>query len=74
MANPASDEFDAKVFFGKVGTGKTVLEFHKGEHVFEQGDVADTVFYIQKGKVHGIPNLEAHVDSITAPVSASTGD
>jgi CRP/FNR family cyclic AMP-dependent transcriptional regulator len=26
-------------------------EFHKNQHVFKQGDVADTVFYIQKGKV-----------------------
>jgi len=27
------------------------LEFHKNQHVFEQGDVADSVFYIQKGTV-----------------------
>ena len=51
MTAPTNDEFDAKAFLAKVGTGKTILEFHKGEHVFEQGDVADTVFYIQKGKV-----------------------
>src|SRR3984957_7631966 len=51
MGNPANDEFDVKVFLGKVGAGKTILEFHKNQHVFEQGDVADTVFYIQKGKV-----------------------
>jgi CRP-like cAMP-binding protein len=31
--------------------GKTILEFHKNQHVFQQGDVADTVFYIQKGKI-----------------------
>src|ERR1700692_3395964 len=51
MGNPADDVFDAKVFLAKVGTGKQVLEFHKNQHVFEQGDVADAVFYIQKGKV-----------------------
>ena len=34
-----------------MGAGKQVLEFHKNQHVFEQGDVADTVFYIQKGTV-----------------------
>src|SRR6202011_4300720 len=45
------DEFDAKVFLAKVGFGKTILEFHKNQHVFEQGEVADTVFYIQKGRV-----------------------
>jgi len=48
---PANDEFDAKAFLAKVGAGKTILEFQKNQHVFEQGDVADTVFYIQKGKV-----------------------
>jgi CRP-like cAMP-binding protein len=34
-----------------VGEGKTILEFRKDEIVFSQGDVADTVFYIQKGRV-----------------------
>jgi CRP/FNR family transcriptional regulator, cyclic AMP receptor protein len=45
------DMFDPKNFLAKVGAGKQVLEFHKNQHVFEQGDVAETVFYIQKGKV-----------------------
>ena len=51
MGKPVIDEFDAKVFLAKVGAGKTILEFHKNQHVFEQGEVADTVFYIQKGRV-----------------------
>ena len=51
MGKPANDVFDAKVFLAKVGAGKQVLEFRKNQHVFEQGDVADTVFYIQKGRV-----------------------
>jgi CRP/FNR family cyclic AMP-dependent transcriptional regulator len=51
VGKPANDEFDAKAFIAKVGAGKTILEFHKNQHVFEQGDVADTVFYLQKGKV-----------------------
>jgi len=51
MGNPANDVSDARVFLAKVGAGKQVLEFHKNQHVFEQGDVADTVFYIQKGTV-----------------------
>jgi CRP/FNR family cyclic AMP-dependent transcriptional regulator len=34
-----------------VGAGKTILNIKKNQHVFEQGDVADTVFYIQKGRV-----------------------
>jgi len=51
MGEPANEGFDAKVFIAKVGAGKKILEFHKNQHVFEQGDVADTVFYIQKGRV-----------------------
>src|SRR6266478_720958 len=51
MVKPAKDMFDPKIFLAKVGAGKAILEFHKNQNVFEQGDVADTVFYIQKGKV-----------------------
>ena len=47
----ATDAFDPKDFLAKVGAGKTVIEFHKNQNVFSQGDVADAVFYIQKGKV-----------------------
>src|ERR1022692_1049186 len=47
----ATDVFDPKDFLAKVGVGKTVIEFHKNQTVFSQGDVADTVFYIQQGKI-----------------------
>jgi CRP-like cAMP-binding protein len=43
--------FDAKKFLAKVGDGKTILECSDGQTVFSQGEVADAVFYIQKGKV-----------------------
>ena len=43
--------FDPQIFLAKVGAGKTILKFEKNENVFMQGDVADTVYYIQKGKV-----------------------
>jgi CRP/FNR family transcriptional regulator, cyclic AMP receptor protein len=51
MVGAGKAVFDAEVFLAKVGAGKAVLEFHKNQNVFAQGDVADTVFYIQKGKV-----------------------
>src|SRR5258707_10973077 len=51
MVKPAKDMFDPKIFLAKVGAGKAILEFHRNQNVFEQGDVADAVFYIQKGKV-----------------------
>jgi len=46
-----TEAFDPRVFLAKVGVGKTVIEFQKNQIVFAQGDVADTVFYIQKGKI-----------------------
>ena len=51
MGKPAKNEFDPKAFLAKVGAGKTILNIKKNQHVFEQGDVADKVFYIQKGRV-----------------------
>ena len=50
MGNPAN-RFDPKAFLAKVGAGKTILNFEKNQHVFRQGDVANAVFYIQKGSV-----------------------
>ena len=45
------DSFDPLEFLARVGAGKTILEFHRNQTVFAQGDVADAVFFIQKGKV-----------------------
>jgi CRP/FNR family cyclic AMP-dependent transcriptional regulator len=47
----ATNVFDPKDFLAKVGVGKTIIEFHRNQKVFSQGDVADTVFYIQSGQV-----------------------
>jgi CRP/FNR family transcriptional regulator, cyclic AMP receptor protein len=51
LAKLVNDGFDPKAFLAKVGGGKTILKFEKNQQVFEQGDVADAVFYIQKGSV-----------------------
>jgi len=50
MAKSAKKVFDPKLFLANVGAGKAILKFRKNEHVFAQGDVADTIFYIQKGQ------------------------
>jgi CRP/FNR family transcriptional regulator, cyclic AMP receptor protein len=43
--------FDPKIFLAQVGEGKTIAKYQRGQIVFSQGDVADAVLYIQKGKV-----------------------
>lgn len=47
----AKNSFDPKEFLANVGPGKTNMKFTNGQSVFAQGDVADSVFYIHKGKV-----------------------
>jgi CRP-like cAMP-binding protein len=42
--------FDPKAFLVKVNGGRTQAEYRKNQVVFRQGDPADSVFYIQKGK------------------------
>jgi CRP/FNR family transcriptional regulator, cyclic AMP receptor protein len=51
MGKPAKSTFDSQVFLAKVGEGKSILKFQKGQNVFVQGDRADAVFYIQKGRI-----------------------
>src|ERR1700752_2618659 len=51
MPRAAKGLFDPKLFLAKVGEGKTILKFDKNQTVFAQGDVADTVFYIQQGRI-----------------------
>ena len=43
--------FDPKIFLAKVGAGRKILDYRNGEMVFSQGDHADAVFYLQKGKL-----------------------
>jgi CRP-like cAMP-binding protein len=50
MAPPRRLPFDPKAFLAKVGDGRSIVRRRKGETVFSQGDRADAVFYIQKGK------------------------
>jgi CRP-like cAMP-binding protein len=44
-------EFDPKVFLATIGEGRKIVLVPKKQMLFTQGDAADTVFYIQKGKV-----------------------
>ena len=43
--------FDPKVFLSKVSGGRAIHDYRKDKIVFRQGDPADAVFYIQKGKI-----------------------
>ena len=51
MAVKATPSFDPKAFLAKVGEGRSIVKYRKDQIVFSQGEPADAVFYIQKGKV-----------------------
>ena len=51
MPKAAKALFDPKRFLAKVGDGKAILKFDTNRVVFSQGDAADAVFYIQKGRI-----------------------
>ena len=43
--------FDLSVFLSKANGGRTKAEFDETQVIFSQGDSADSIFYIHKGKV-----------------------
>jgi CRP-like cAMP-binding protein len=44
-------DFDPRKFLATIGEGRKVVAFRNQQTIFAQGDAADAVFYIQKGKV-----------------------
>jgi CRP/FNR family cyclic AMP-dependent transcriptional regulator len=51
MGKAAKKSFDPQVFLAKVGTGKMISKYREDQIVFSQGDAADTIYYLQKGKI-----------------------
>jgi CRP-like cAMP-binding protein len=43
--------FRPAAFLAKTGLGRTILDLKKGQTIFSQGDSANAVFYVQKGKI-----------------------
>jgi CRP/FNR family transcriptional regulator, cyclic AMP receptor protein len=42
--------FDPKIFLARIGDGRSITKYRKGQIIFSQGEPADAVFYMQKGK------------------------
>jgi CRP-like cAMP-binding protein len=43
--------FDPRTFLAQAGLGRTVVDLKKKQIVFSQGDAAESIFYIQRGKI-----------------------
>ena len=51
MSAKKKRDFDLKKFLATIGEGRKAVAFLKKQTIFTQGDAADSVFYIQAGKV-----------------------
>jgi len=43
--------FDALAFLGRAEAGRAIEKYTKNRQIFSQGDIADTVYFIHKGRV-----------------------
>jgi CRP/FNR family transcriptional regulator, cyclic AMP receptor protein len=58
--------FDPKSLLAKVGDGQSGRKYRKGQNVFAQGEPAEAVFHIQKGKVKVTVTSEQGKDAVVA--------
>jgi CRP/FNR family cyclic AMP-dependent transcriptional regulator len=62
--------FDPQTFLAKVGVGKTISNFQKDQIIFSQGEAADAVFYIQKGRVKVVVLSEQGKEAVVGILEA----
>jgi len=63
-------EFKSDTFLATIGDGRNILSVAKKEMIFTQGDEADSIFYVQKGKVRLTVVSQAGREATIAIVSA----
>ncbi|XSG81102.1 MAG: Crp/Fnr family transcriptional regulator [Methyloligella sp. ZOD6] len=66
MTTERQPKFDPKAFLARVGKGRSIGNYDKGQIVFSQGEPADAVFYIQKGKVKATVVSEQGKEAVVA--------
>jgi CRP/FNR family transcriptional regulator, cyclic AMP receptor protein len=64
--------FDPKAFLSKVNGGRAISDYRKDQNVYTQGQPADSVFYIQSGKVKKTVVSEQGKEAVVALLD--TGD
>src|SRR5881394_3353918 len=62
--------FDPKIFLSVVGTGKTVSKYRKGEVIFAQGEMADSIYYLQRGRVKVVVLSEQGKEAVVGLIEA----
>src|ERR1700732_542380 len=72
MKRKGKPPFDPKVFLSKVNGGRAISDYRKDQNVYTQGEPADSVFYIQSGKVKQTVLSEHGKEAVVALLG--TGD
>jgi CRP/FNR family transcriptional regulator, cyclic AMP receptor protein len=70
MSRKAKLPFDPKAFLSIVNGGRTISNYRKDQVVYRQGDPADSVFYIQSGKVKKTVVSEQGKEAVIAILGA----
>jgi CRP/FNR family cyclic AMP-dependent transcriptional regulator len=70
MKRKAKLPFDPKVFLAKVNGGRIISNYRKDQTVFRQGDPANSVFYIQSGKIKATVVSEQGKEAVVAVLGA----
>lgn len=68
-ASPAPS-FDPDTFMASLKRGKSIAKLRTGETVFQQGDSADSVYYVDKGKVDVYVTSKQGKTAIVASLNA----
>jgi CRP-like cAMP-binding protein len=66
MVSKRKPPFDPKLFLSKVNGGRVISDYRKGQIVYTQGEPADSVFYIQSGKVKATVISEQGKEAVVA--------
>jgi len=51
MKEPKQSLSGFETFFATAGAGKTIVSFKKNDVIYSQGDPAESIFYIRRGRV-----------------------
>jgi CRP-like cAMP-binding protein len=70
LATNSRPPFDPENFLALVGEGRSIGRYRKDQTIFSQGDPAEAVFYIQRGKVKVTVVSEQGKEAVTAMLGA----
>src|SRR5512147_2906097 len=70
MASKKNQVVDWEPFLDGISRGKTVIEYGANRTIFRQGDPADSVFYLRRGKVKLAVTSQQGKEAIVAVLSA----